>query len=95
MEEFHKNRCPVWRKRNAEHCADKHAKLVELLVKELNALEQASRPTLLQPVKSKSMGLREIKCHLGAICFVEYERGKGVKKSKSLSGHFRPDYKVF
>ena len=49
----------------------------------LELLEWGKPTPLLQPVKSKSMGLREIKCHLGAICFVEYERGKGVKKIKA------------
>ena len=213
MEQFHENRRPVWPKRNAEHRPDKHAKYVELLVEELNALERATRPSggaktavgkdlaafkalqvagqlvdalagwaldhevglalsrleflplgpqslrklpeyigaksqveshnherdggavfsgvatdrlgpaerrialrnllhanpggferslvldlhegleslewgkptpLLQPVKSKShAGLREIRCRLRAICFVEYERGKGVKKFKA------------
>jgi hypothetical protein len=45
MKEFHKNGCPVWRKRTAEHRADGHAKHVGLLVKNLNDLERETRPS--------------------------------------------------
>jgi hypothetical protein len=51
------------------------------LFKGLEELEWGKLTSLLQPIKSRLHGgLREIEYRLGAICFVEHERGKGKKK---------------
>jgi hypothetical protein len=50
----------------------------------LKELELGWLTPLLRPTKPKSHSrLRWIRCRLGAICFIEHERGKGKKKSEA------------